>query len=171
MITAIAPEDLLKRYRAGLNLRHLKTVSKLSIAEISRRLRRLNPSYIQTKRWRPERREAFLLFVKGWTLRKIARQYNVSHATVRRWFVAMHPDYNEIAHRGVFASTRDFLNSKQAKRFPRKATEVETWFLRELPTLVETETKTEIRTYSSSKERRLTYLETSRYDDFRETLR
>lgn len=152
----LTDSELLKKYKSGLVLADLYKTTGISTTHLSHRLRKLNPNYSkESKRWLPIRRRAFLQYVKGNSLRKIGRELVLADTTIMRWFKAMHPDYVAIAHQGIFSSTKNYLNSAKARRYPNKSKQVESWLLENLPELIASEASTSITSFSTSKERRL----------------
>lgn len=149
-------EYLMQRYKNTGSIAVVAKASGLSESTISRRMRAIDPSYAQSnRRWSIERRKAFLSYLRSHSLRQTAKQLGVNHATLWHWFRAMHPEYSAIARSGIFASTSDWLNSRQARRQPEKAQSVETWLLDNLPALIESEGQSELESHSLRRERNL----------------
>ncbi len=163
-------EKLLLKFQAGLSLSDIETVTGISTSALSRQLRALDQNYSKSTTWRPVRKEAFLLYIQGHSLRNLSRKLGFHYTTYHRWFRSMSPYYGAIAKQGVFASTGEFLSSKQARARPDEALKVRNWLLANLQELIESEGNTNTVTYSSAKEFRLGKSQTSRFSDFRNSL-
>lgn len=149
-------EYLMARYKNTGNIAIVAQAAGLSESTLSRRLRAINPNYaVCNRRWAPERRKAFLSYLKCHSLRQTANQLGCNHATVWHWFHAMHPEYSAIARSGIFASTSDWLKSRQARRQPTKAADVEAWLLDNLPALIASEGASNVESHSLRRERSL----------------
>lgn len=149
-------EFLMARYKNTGSIATVAQAAGLSESTISRRMRLINPDYAQvSRRFSEQRRRAFLTYLKCHSLRQTAKQFDCNHATLWHWFRAMHPEYSAIARSGIFASTADWLNSRQARRKPDEAVRVETWLLENLPALIESEAASALESHSLNRERSL----------------
>lgn len=169
MTKILTAEEILRRYKAGLSLSQIGKIEGKSSDMMAYRLRRLDPTWARkARRWRRPMREALLLYAQGRTLRQVAKVVGVDHSTLAYWFRKMHPRYTQIVRRGVFASTADFLASREARRSPEKANQVRRWFLDNLPTIMETEATTDLVTYGKQAERCQQYKEVGYRDELRQ---
>lgn len=157
----------MRLYLNGMGLYQLENISYLSNSLISKQLRKIDSSYTKQKAWLPKKKEAMLLYIKTNSLRKVSRRLGVPRSTLSYWFISMHPEYAKLCKQGVFASSSEFMS--RSKR-PREVEEIETWLMKNLKELLESESNTNLTTYSYKKIKTLSHKETSRYSDYSNSL-
>lgn len=162
--------NLAEQYAAGLSLDDLQELTGINRVTIHRRLKDVDPEYYRNFRiFSPHNRRCFVMYCKTRSLRKVAWVAGGSRKTYAKKFKQMHPDYADIARRGVFASSVECAN-RVRKKHPEKAREIEQWLFNNLQRLLTSEAEAAHSTMSLQREGQLSRKELGRKEDYRSWL-
>ena len=111
--------------------------------------------------------ELFIAYIRGSSLRQLARRAGISFSALRyRFKRQIHPEYATLARRGLFLMVRQYLNTKNLR--PRYREQIVTWFTANLNDIVNAELNSTRTILSERKLNELTHKECGRAGDMRD---